>query len=369
LLSFGSFGVDLFFVLSGFLITSILLSTKGSPARDYFWSFYARRVLRIFPLYFLAVALFFYIDLPYQHNHGHILQVTNSDQVWYWTYLMNWRDAAGHIIDPLIHFWSLGIEEQFYLIWPVVVFFCAIRYFPILCIGLGAVSLASRVILSSHTFMAPELLPEFIHRSTATRLDTLAIGALISALVLNQDWTRRVRSQIKLIAPGALGAYLVIWVAEQQGISFPAITFGYLAIALVFGCAVLICVTDQGSNHRLCRIARWGALRSFGRYSYAIYVIHVCVKRCLRPILTVVAQRLWLPHAATIPPVLFAVFVLAINLGASYLLAVVSWHIFEKYFLRLKKFFPYQIGTPAASARETVDVPGVCECPPSVVGS
>jgi len=160
-----------------------------------------------------------------------------------------------------------------------------------------------------------------------------------------------------------------MWVAEWQGISFPAITFGFLMIAVVFGCAVLVCVTDQGSNHRLCRMARWRALRSFGRYSYAIYVIHVFIKRCLRPILTVVAQRVWLPYAPTVPPVLFAVLVLVVNLGTSYLLAVVSWHLFEKHFLRLKKYFPYQIGSLASSAGEIVDVPGISEGPSSAVVS
>jgi peptidoglycan/LPS O-acetylase OafA/YrhL len=124
LLNLGPSGVDLFFVLSGFLITGILLSTKDASPRNYFWSFYARRILRIFPLYILAVAGFFYGLLPYLHSRGELLNVSRSEQFWFWTYLMNWRDAAGfRIINALGHFWSLGVEEQFYLIWPAVIFF------------------------------------------------------------------------------------------------------------------------------------------------------------------------------------------------------------------------------------------------------
>jgi peptidoglycan/LPS O-acetylase OafA/YrhL len=356
MLSLGSTGVDLFFVLSGFLITSILLSTKAAPSRSYFWSFYARRVLRIFPLYFLAVALFFYIELPFLQRHGACLEVIKSDQFWYWTYLMNWHDAAGHIIDPLIHFWSLGIEEQFYFVWPAVVFFCAIRYFPALCIGVGGLSLGLRVVLSTGHFIAPTLLSEFIHRATITRLDTLAVGALIAALVVNSDWTKRVRCQIKLIAPAAFGAWSAMWWASEQGVSFPSNTFGYLAIAIAFGCVVFVCVTDQGSNHPLCRIARWRPLRSIGGYSYAMYVIHIFVKRLSWSALTsVILPRLVrFPYVAAMPPILFAFFFLGLNLGTSYLLALASWHVFEKHFLRLKKYFPYQVGSPVSSER-TVD--------------
>ncbi len=353
ILTLGSSGVDLFFVLSGFLITSILLSTKDAPPRSYFWSFYARRFLRIFPLYFLAVALFFYVELPFMQSHGGGSGISRSDQVWYWTYLMNWRDATGHIIDPLIHFWSLGIEEQFYFIWPAVVFFCAIRYFPALCIGLGAISLVLRLILSTGNFMAPGLLPEFIHRATITRLDTLAVGALIAVLVLNPNWRKRVRRQVKLIAPAAFGAWFAMWLAAQQGISFPWDTFGYLATAIAFGCVVFVCVTDEGSNHRLCRVARWGPMRSIGRYSYAMYVVHIFVKRYVNTtmVMIVLPRLLRVPYLGAVPPIFFSLFVLAINLGIGYVLAFVSWHAFEKHFLGLKKYFPYQVCSPVSSDR------------------
>src|SRR5208282_4829571 len=119
LASFGWSGVDLFFVLSGFLITSILLNTKESP--QYFKSFYGRRAVRIFPLYFTC--LFLCYSVPAVHSA--LGSPDKANQIWFWTYLANWKiglwrqDAA--TCGALIHFWSLCVEEQFYLIWPLVV--------------------------------------------------------------------------------------------------------------------------------------------------------------------------------------------------------------------------------------------------------
>jgi peptidoglycan/LPS O-acetylase OafA/YrhL len=117
---YGWLGVDLFFLLSGYLITNILLAAKDSP--DYFRNFYKRRVFRIFPLYYCTVAVFFLFELPLWHRAGTMLYLPSSEQVWYWSYLANFRIAAGHVYGPVSHFWSLALEEQFYFIWPAVVY-------------------------------------------------------------------------------------------------------------------------------------------------------------------------------------------------------------------------------------------------------
>jgi peptidoglycan/LPS O-acetylase OafA/YrhL len=354
LLGLGPTGVDLFFVISGFLITSILMSTKGSTPRSYFWSFYARRTLRIFPLYFFAVAAFFYVGLPVLHNTGALLQTDRSAQIWYWTYLVNWNDAAGHIIPYVAHFWSLAVEEQFYLLWPAAVFFCAVRYFPALCVGLGAFSFLLRVILSTGHFMAPELLSEYLHRATITRLDTLAVGALIAAVVRNPEWTKLVRGQIKLITPAAFCAFLLIWLAGQQGMSFLMNTFGYLASAIAYGCVVFVCVTNHGGSHLLCRVARWRPLRSIGRYSYAIYIAHMFVNFYVYMAWThtVLPQIRQIHGVEQIPPIAAALCYLGLNLGLSYMVGIASWHLFEKHFLQLKKYFPYQVSPRVSSELE-----------------
>jgi peptidoglycan/LPS O-acetylase OafA/YrhL len=105
-------GVDLFFVLSGFLITNILLRTKNS--QSYFCSFYARRTLRIFPLYFFVLFLAFWILIPVAQHFGKAPQSLDAGHLWYWFYISNWWNGTGHEIDWLSHFWSLAVEEQFY---------------------------------------------------------------------------------------------------------------------------------------------------------------------------------------------------------------------------------------------------------------
>src|SRR6185503_19750329 len=121
----GWLGVQLFFVLSGFLITGILLDSRTRP--QFFRTFYTRRTLRIFPLYyaFLASALFI-VPLLANVPDWHATALRN--QVFYWTYTSNWANPLGYAIPGLSHFWSLAVEEQFYLFWPVVVFFGSPRF-------------------------------------------------------------------------------------------------------------------------------------------------------------------------------------------------------------------------------------------------
>ena len=115
----GWIGVDLFFVLSGFLITGILADSRNVIGRAR--AFYVRRALRILPLYY-GVLVTLFVVIPILHPlHTQEYQTLAREQWWYWTYLQNWRIASAHSIDggSLVWFWSLAIEEQFYLIWPV----------------------------------------------------------------------------------------------------------------------------------------------------------------------------------------------------------------------------------------------------------
>jgi peptidoglycan/LPS O-acetylase OafA/YrhL len=120
----GWIGVDLFFALSGFLITGILLDTRGT--KGYFRNFFARRILRIFPLYYGVFVLLLLLTpfLHLQWHPGHLLYLVYLGNI---AYLVN--TGLGKIVPDvsLIHFWSLAVEEQFYLIWPCVIFFITSR--------------------------------------------------------------------------------------------------------------------------------------------------------------------------------------------------------------------------------------------------
>src|SRR5688572_21342309 len=179
---FGSSGVDLFFVLSGFLITGILLDSKGGS--HYFRNFYIRRTLRIFPLYF---AFLFYVfrvcpliwpDTPLARMSRDAMAGTS--EAWYWLYASNLlfaRDETfGH--PNLAVTWSLAIEEQFYLVWPLVVALTSRRALLWTCVALMAGALTVRVWLvavGAH-WILPYVLP-------MCRIDALAAGALVALAV------------------------------------------------------------------------------------------------------------------------------------------------------------------------------------------
>ena len=130
-LAFGWSGVQLFFVLSGFLITGILLDTRPTP--HYFRNFYIRRALRIFPLYYVTLAVAF-IVLPALDRMPQVYAGDYPHQAFLWLYLSNWRHDIG---GGFSHYWSLALEEQFYLVWPLVVFFCSRPTLLKICIGLS----------------------------------------------------------------------------------------------------------------------------------------------------------------------------------------------------------------------------------------
>src|SRR5689334_7899911 len=117
---FGWTGVDLFFVLSGFLITRILLHSR--EADNYFSSFYARRFLRICPIYYVSLFVLFVI-VPLILRTESAQMPSLQERLWYFAYFQNWINVFGRMAWPifLTHYWSLGVEEQFYLIWPLVI--------------------------------------------------------------------------------------------------------------------------------------------------------------------------------------------------------------------------------------------------------
>ena len=202
----GGTGVDLFFVLSGFLITGILLDSRKESG--YFRNFYMRRVLRIFPLYYATLAVCFLI-LPFFRPGDSELSLLLQEQAWYWTYLANVRMAldgwpAFHAIG---HFWSLAVEEQFYMVWPLAVFAVAGRRLRVLCIVLIVGSLLTRVY-----FWQAGYLPR-INVLTIARMDALASGAFLAVAARRpgglQIWARRARP-VALITGGVL-VLLLLW--------------------------------------------------------------------------------------------------------------------------------------------------------------
>lgn len=332
----GWVGVDLFFVLSGFLITGILLDARDS-SKHYFRSFYLRRVLRIFPLYY-AYLLFFFLVLPMVV--GSVLdgeklaafEALMDLKVWFAFYASNiWTFLSGeHTGLATSHFWTLAIEEQFYMVWPLVVFLCARKTLVRISVGVIAAALALRIGLA-----AVDTSPISIYVFTLTRIDTLLFGALLAIGVRSgldpavlAGWARRV---LWVAAPLAL---VILWRGNQHAVSHVSIyTVGFTLVAASFTSLIALTVTGADSS-RLSRVLRTRWLRFMGTYSYGLYVLHVIVYS----IMTRVAgtPKIWL--GTQIP---WQIGFILVCSAISIVLALTSWHVMEKRFLALKKHFPY----------------------------
>lgn len=326
----GWIGVQLFFVLSGFLITRGLLATQDRP--DYFKSFFLKRVLRIFPLYYLAL-LVFLVLLPatgWVEQRG-----LQHSSLWLWFYLSNWTtpyepDGGG----PLPHFWSLAVEEQFYLVWPLLLWKLRLRPVWWLCLGLTALAPLLR------WGMVQQGLPqEAIYEFTFSRMDALTAGAALAVWDRGRAlhgatrwraWHLQLLGLVLLVAAAVAshGFRRIGAVPQVLGYSLLALSFAALT-----GWAVL---TDRarsrgGSVSRWSAVLRWSPLRRFGHYSYAIYVFH----KPLHDLVGVPLLTHWTgqPHTADLgTATLYFVLATAVLYAVGWL----SWHLFERHFLALK---------------------------------
>lgn len=338
-------GVDLFFVLSGFLITGLLVDSRGGA--HYYRNFYIRRTLRIFPLYYAF--LFFTLRMsPWLWPDTELAAMSRDamagrSEAWYWLYLPNIlfaRDSNfGH--PNLAVTWSLAIEEQFYLLWPLVVAFTSRRALGWTCGGLIVIALALRtwLVLDGAHWIVPYVLP-------LCRMDALAAGALV-ALAMRRDGggpsaaSVRLLVRARVVAAGSAAVVLGIWYVEgpldNGDWTEPLMqTAGYSAFAL--GYAALVALAAGGpAGSWLVRVFSTSALRMLGRYSYALYLFHVPVRRFIRDEYFPVAS---FPTALGSPlpgQLLFYVAATAPALA----LAWVSWHAYERQWLRLTRYFPY----------------------------
>ncbi len=334
----GGFGVDLFFVLSGFLITGILLSSKDGPR--YFRNFLARRAVRIFPLYY-GVLIVVFVLLPLFHRASSPeFQTLQQRQGWLWVYGTNIFTSmstdersfsAGWV--QMDHFWSLAVEEHFYLFWPLIVFLLPRRGLIAACIALVAIALATRLgyFLKQSDTMA-------FYTLTPCRADALAIGGLIAILARSPSASAFVK---KLAAPLLLIAIAILaatWNADLQVF----VLCGTL-MALLMG-ALMILVLTRSPGHPLRLALDNPIMRTLGKYSYAIYVLHPFLQSVMNEHLSYQRLAGW-THSGVAGTFCF----LAIGLAGSVALGWVSWHLYEKHFLKLKRFFEYQEKAPEQS--------------------
>ena len=311
-------GVDLFFVLSGFLITRILVQSRGTE--NYFRVFYARRFLRIFPLYYVALLLLVLL-----------FRVSAGESAWYWLYASNVKmTIAGWPSAPLSHFWSLAVEEQYYLVWPLAVSLLPRRALAGLCAGLLLLVPAARV--AGYVLGVPDI---GLYVLTPFRLDALAAGSLLALVVPGLPEPRRyVPHALATLSVAALASGLVLGIA---GDAFwgtpPMLTLGFTSLAVVFAALVFLAIALP-REALLPRLLGWRPLRAAGKVSYAMYVFHWPVTFALR-------EAGFRPTTIAPGAAGWAAY-LAVLLGAISLLAALSWTLMEGPCLALKDRISYR---------------------------
>ena len=322
---FGWLGVDLFFVLSGFLITDILLKTVGK--KGYLKNFYIRRVLRIFPLYYLCLILFL-IVLP-QTTIQLDVQYYVDHQVWLWTYLQNWIytfQSPGQT-NALNHLWSLAVEEQFYLLWPLAVLIIRKPGYLLLFISLVLVAVLGLRLL---VWMNQISDLAYFNLYTFTRIDGLCIGCMIALLQrVKSNFLEKNKAIIVICFAGLNFGFF--FVNRRYQFSFPYLAFaGYTTFAMMFGLLVNEAVTRQSKLINL--LFNNPLLKFFGKISYGFYVFHWPVYLLLFPYLLP-----WISKLTNGTLVQFLVSVVATI--AAIVISWLSYQYFEKYFLKLKDKF------------------------------
>jgi peptidoglycan/LPS O-acetylase OafA/YrhL len=314
----GQTGVDLFFVLSGFLITGILHDTKGS--KGYFRNFYGRRTVRIFPLYY-GVLIVATILLPMILGH----RVTDASPLAMWTYMANIPPTFHFEPKTFGHFWTLAVEEQFYLIWPAVVFACSRTTLIRVCVGcivgsifvrLGLVSLG----LSTNFF-------------ALGRLDSLALGGLLAVAARGaggmEGWRPRAAQTLAVMLVLVAPLYVMKTGTHEAWLQ----VIKYTLLAVMYG-AVLVLALLSPRDTATGRFFHLSPLRFLGKYSYGIYVFHPFF---IDMFVSIRGRDI---GGGPESPTAVAVRVLAI-ISLSIVAAWLSYHLYEKHFLNLKRFFAY----------------------------
>lgn len=306
LAEYGWMGVDLFFVLSGFLITGILLDTKDS--KYYFRNFYARRCLRIWPLYFAAL-LFMFIVVPLVRP-AEAARIFGPQSMPWWSYLVFLQNffvpAITGAAGLLGVTWSLAVEEQFYLIWPLVVRFCGTAALRIIVVAIICIDPVLRF------FMIQRGLN--VYSNTFCRLDGLMWGALLALLFRSHTFTRETHVR-------------TAWTTLLISVPLALITAGrinwivYSFTALASVSFVYVALTPKQKWLQSILSSRF--LVYSGVISYGMYLLEKI------PIDTVKSF-----HGQGHPGA-----VLLLTAVATYLLATLSWYLLERPVMRLKHFF------------------------------
>lgn len=317
-------GVDLFFVLSGYLITSILVSNKvhGRPLYVYF----VRRFLRIIPLYYLVLFLIFFI-IPLTINSYEAPGI--QTQLPYWLYFSNYYDPFSNV--PTSHFWSLAVEVQFYMLWPFVIYNCTFQVVRRLAVLLLIVALFGRAFL---VFQGAEWIVTYMW--LPWRLDGLVIGSLVAIYLSHGHFSDEPKWALPLFFILGASVFLVAWYGLATTVfktpynlqSFLLRIFLPLLVSLFYGLTLILAIKFRYS---FLKILEWNLWKPVALYSYGIYIIHFLLLPLFHRYLD---PSLLFPSLTGTDFPVYIYFITASSV--SYIIAMASYHLFEIRFLNLK---------------------------------
>ena len=304
----GQTGVDLFFVLSGFLITRILIYSKDKE--NYFSSFYWKRTLRIFPLYYFFLILYYYIA-PY----AEIVEFSNfKNQIYHFTFLQNIGLTFDWNIFGPNHYWSLAVEEHFYLFWPLIVFGCGKKALARI---VGAIIIIAFLL---RMWMLSENIGVFYF--TFTRFDGLAFGALL-AIRENSLTEKNRQFFIKLLVASAIPIFVLFALsAGKENMLFQTSKFLLLSAFYFALIGFVLCINQQ---HFVSKFFNGGFLQYTGKISYGLYVYH--------PLIILLVSH----YLSTGYLILDFIILVAL----SYFVSAISFKYFESFFLKFKHRLPF----------------------------
>ncbi len=335
----GWIGVDVFFVLSGFLITGILADyrDRSKSLRD----FYARRVLRIFPLYYLVLGFAAAYGLLV-HAYFHWLQALwLVDLGNYADYLKPFAPDFQFSLNTLVprtstvvvstgHLWSLCIEEQFYLLWPFVVY--RVRSNKVLLWLAVSVIVAAPLLRLTLYLTAPAnmLRDGLLYRILPTRMDALMIGAVLRLLLAgpHRDWIIARRRMLLLLGTAPVALFFARAIHRYEDTGFNRLgTFSSSLLFTLVDVAAAVVILNLLDDGAMARALRWAPLLWLGEISYGFYLFH----ELLRDWLQHLAVEL---HFSTV-----SAFTVPIGFALTAALAALSFRFVESPFLRLKRYF------------------------------
>ncbi len=326
LLKWGWVGVEIFFILSGFLITGILLRTRHST--HYWRNFIMRRALRIFPAYYTVLILVWFV-VPHLSAEFAESDVS-GDLLTYLLYLQNWDHAINGWPDWgfVAHFWSLAVEEQFYLFWPLVVIAVSQRTLSFICVLMIAVALAFKV--AAEVFHLPSLMS---YTATISQLDALAAGSWVACQTKDglRFWFNFLkRPLIALLIVIVIGACVARLIPGGARINIQL-------LAIIFSVGTLMLIGVGKLPRLMSAVLSNSVLGWFGRYSYGIYLLHYPLLGLLfNNFGEAIGERLESSPDVTV------LLVIALTVAGTSLVALVMFHIIEQPALKAKRFFEYR---------------------------